>query len=41
VSRDGWKPILKVIRIKLRSEEGMKIYKRGAYTVELVFGEVK
>jgi len=41
VSRDGWEPLLELMRDKLRSEEGMHIYKKRGYTVEPVFGQLK
>jgi hypothetical protein len=41
VSRDGWELLLEAMRDKLRSEEGRQIYKKRAYTVEPVFGQLK
>jgi transposase len=41
VSRDGREPLLEAMRDKLRSEEGRQIYKKRAYTVEPVFGQLK
>jgi len=41
VSRDGREPFLEAMRDKLRSEEGRQIYKKRAYTVEPVFGQLK
>lgn len=41
ISRDGREPLLEVMREKLRSDEGKRIYGKRAYTVEPVFGEIK
>ena len=41
MSRDGREPLLEAMRDKLRSEEGRQIYKKRAYTVEPVFGQLK
>jgi len=41
VSRDGREPLLEMMRQKLRSEEGKRIYAKRGYTVEPVFGEIK
>jgi len=41
VSQDGREPLLEAMRQKLRSGEGKQIYKKRAYTVEPVFGEMK
>jgi len=41
ISHDGREPLLEAMRQKLRSEEGKEIYKKRAYTVEPVFGEMK
>ena len=41
MSRDGRERLLEAMRDKLRSEEGRQIYKKRAYTVEPVFGQLK
>ena len=41
MSRDGREPFLEAMRDKLRSEEGRQVYKKRAYTVEAVFGQLK
>ena len=41
MSRDGREPFLEAMRDKLRGEEGRQIYKKRAYTVEPVFGQLK
>ncbi len=40
VTRDGREPLMEAMRQKLRSEEGKEIYKKRAYTVEPVFGQL-
>ncbi len=41
ITRDGREPLQEKMRQKLRSEEGKEIYKKRAYTVEPVFGNMK
>jgi transposase len=41
IARDGREPLQEKMREKLRSQEGKEIYKKRAYTVEPVFGNMK
>lgn len=41
ITRDGREPLQEKMRQKLRSEEGKEIYKKRAFTVEPVFGNMK
>lgn len=41
ITRDGREGLLEMMRDKLRSEEGKRIYTKRLYTVEPVFGHIK